>query len=188
MLNNTIIFLRHAEIKVDSSKPISKWTLTDKGINVAKRLSEIEIFQDIDYIFSSYEEKAILTAENINYKLKLPIIKDKALNELNRDLGPKLTKEEYFSTVRICFNDLKRSVKKWEKPVKAIKRFIKKIDEIDKKYLDKKILIVSHGLIINLFFSWKTNNLESLFERWKSNSFLNYGIIQNNKIVKDIKK
>ncbi len=186
MPNNTIIFLRHAETEVDNSLPISSWTLSKKGIDNAKELSNKEPFQDIDVIFSSYEEKSILTAMNFNQENKLSITNDKALNELNRDSSPNLTKDEYYNTVKDCFANLKRSVKKWEKPIDALRRFSKKIDEINEKYIGKKILIVSHGLVINLFFAWKTNNFEILFERWKSNSFLDYGIIQNDKVVKDI--
>ena len=51
----------------------------------------------------------------------------------------------------------------------ALERFSKKIEEIDNMYDDKKILIASHGCVINLYFAKLVGKLKHVFE---INSFL----------------
>ncbi|MBU0530347.1 MAG: histidine phosphatase family protein, partial [Nanoarchaeota archaeon] len=61
-MNNKIFFLRHAETKVDSDTPISKWVLTEEGAKQAEELAKSDVFDEIDIIISSDEDKAFLTA------------------------------------------------------------------------------------------------------------------------------
>ena len=68
------------------------------------------------------------------------------------------------------------------------KEISKKIEEIDHDYNDKKILIVSHGTVINLYFAKILGKLENIFNRTQTNTFCDYGIIQNKVVIKDIAK
>jgi len=61
-----------------------------------------------------------------------------------------------------------------------------KIDEINSTYKNKKILIVSHGCVINLYFAKCLNQLDRIVERIFSNTFCDYGIIEDGRVVKDI--
>ncbi|KKR76089.1 MAG: hypothetical protein UU19_C0037G0007, partial [Candidatus Curtissbacteria bacterium GW2011_GWD1_40_8] len=61
-MNNTFYFLRHGQTKRDSGVPISKWTLSDKGEEQAKKLAQEGVFKDADLVFSSTEDKAYKTA------------------------------------------------------------------------------------------------------------------------------
>ncbi|MCK4687733.1 MAG: histidine phosphatase family protein, partial [Candidatus Lokiarchaeota archaeon] len=62
MPNNIIIFLRHAETKIDENLKISKWFLTKRGKKEATNISKLDLFNDIDIIITSNEEKAYQTA------------------------------------------------------------------------------------------------------------------------------
>ena len=64
----------------------------------------------------------------------------------------------------------------------------KKIQEIDSAHSNKNILIVAHGGVINLYFSEILGQLDKTFERILTNSFCDFGIIQNGKVLKDIAK
>lgn len=189
MPNNTLIFLRHAETEVDMNIKISNWKLTKRGRKDAFDLSELNLFNEIDIIISSNEDKAYQTAQPISEKFNKQIIRDKNLNEINRDHGRFVeSKEEYLNNMKFCVENRNQSINNWETGNHALERFSKRIQEIDLKYSYKKILIVAHGGVINLYFAQILGELHKIYERILTNSFCDYGIIQNGKVIKDIAK
>lgn len=189
MPNNTLILVRHAETKVDKNTLISKWILTEKGRLDANNLFNSELFHDVDVIFTSGEEKAYQTAYALAKRLHKKIIKNKNLNEISRDQGRFLkTKDEYLKTMKFCIENRTQSYNNWETANHALERFSKAIHEIDREFSNKKILIVAHGGVINLYFAKILEHLDNVFERMATNTFCDYGIIQNSKVIKDIAK
>lgn len=187
-MNNTFYFLRHAETRVDKTLPVSKWTLSKNGMKQAQELAKRDVFDDVDIIISSDEEKAYQTAKTIAEKLGKSIVRIPELNEIDRDKGGFLGKEEFDETVKFCLTNLDKSIRNWETANSALERFSKKIEEIDSRFENKKILIVSHGCVINLYFAKILNKLDKVFERWLRNSFCAWGVIKNNEVIKDIVK
>jgi broad specificity phosphatase PhoE len=118
----------------------------------------------------------------------LPIIQYKELNELNRDNEKYLINYEYHNYVKRTLLNINTSIGKWESGRSALKRYVRKIDEIDNQYSNKKILVVAHGLGINLYFGTLLDRVDILYERWKATTFCDYGIIKKSKVVKDITK
>ena len=148
-----------------------------------------EIFNDVDIIITSSEEKAYETAHPLCEKLHKEIIRDENLNEIKRDQGSYLkTKDEYITFIKLCMENRNHSYNNWETANHLLKRFSKAIQEIDLEFSKKNILIVAHGVVINLYFAKILGKLENTFERWMTNTFCDYGIIQNNKVIKDIAK
>jgi len=189
MPDNTFIFLRHAETKVNKNINVSHWVLTKKGKNDALNISKLNLFDDVEIIISSNEDKAYQTTRPLSEKLCKEIIRDKNLNEIIRDFGRFIeNKEEYLKIMKLCFEKRNQSFNNWETGNQALERFTKKIQEIDSEYSNKKILIVAHGGVINLYFAKILGKLDRIFERILSNSFCDYGIIQNDKVLKDIAK
>lgn len=188
MPNNIIIFLRHAETHVDRDQVISKWDLSMKGQKDALKISELKFFQDVDIIISSQEEKAYKTVLPLANKLGKRIQRDEMLNEINRDNGKFLEQEEYIGTMRKCLTNRAQSFNNWETANSALVRFSQKIEAIDSKFSNKKLLIVSHGGVINLFFSKILGKLDKLYNRTLSNTFCDYGIITDGRVTKDIHK
>jgi len=189
MPNNRLIFLRHAETKVDENVVISKWILTEKGKDDALNISNSELFDGVNIIITSSEEKAYQTAYPLAERLYKEIIRDENLNEILRDQGRYLkTKDEYLKTMKLCMENRDRSYNSWETANHALKRFSKAIQEIDSQYSNKEILIVAHGGVINLYFAKILGKLDIVFERILTNSFCDYGIVQGNTVIKDIAK
>jgi broad specificity phosphatase PhoE len=189
MPNNTFIFLRHAETKIDKNFKISYWSLTKKGKKDALNILKLNLFKDVDIIISSNEDKAYQTAFPLSEKLHRDIIRDKNLNEINRDYGKFIeNNEEYLKIMKLCVENRNKSFNNWETGSQALERFSKRIQDIDLKYSNKKILIVAHGGVINLYFAKILGELEKIFDRILTNSFCDYGIIQNGKVLKDIAK
>lgn len=188
MVNNIIIFLRHAETKVNKRVKNSEWSLTDKGKLEALNITRSKFFEDIDILIASAEEKAFKTILPLAEKLKKKILREAELNEIMRDQGKFLETKEYLSTMKLCMLNKDQSFNNWETANEALERFSKKIEEIDYKFDEKKILIVSHGTVINLYFAKLLGKLENVFIRAQTNTFCEYGIIQNKKVIKDIAK
>ena len=186
-MSNTFIFFRHALTKIDLSKPADKWTLSKEGMEKAKEILTSKEFNDVDIIYTSTEKKAIQTAYYLSKKQDKEIIADSRLNELNRGHEFIDTKYEYENTVAKVFSQMNSRVGKWEAANSALTRFQKAIEEIDRKYNDKKILVVSHGIVLTLYFV-KLLELPSneLFKRWKSLLFCDWGTVKEGRVIKDI--
>ncbi|MBS3162885.1 histidine phosphatase family protein [Candidatus Woesearchaeota archaeon] len=185
-MNNKIIFLRHAETKKDENVLVSRWILTLEGKRKSQRLVDTGIFDDVDIIIASKEIKAYQTVLPLAKRLNKKIIRIKELGEINRDQGKVMAKDEYDKLKIRIFEDLSLSVEGWETCEQALKRFERIINKINGKYSSKRILIASHGTVMTLYFANKQNKLKELMSRWKKLKFLDYGIIKDNKIIKDI--
>ena len=110
------------------------------------------------------------------------------LNELTRDEEDHLSYEEYQEYVNKTLSNIHKPVGKWESGIDALTRFSKKIEEINSSYSNKNILVITHGLIINLYFGKLLESFQNLFQRWSSTTFCDFGIVKNNKVIKDIAK
>lgn len=186
MTSNILIFLRHAETQVDNKVKNSEWSLNDKGKVETLEIAKSNFFDDIDIIIASTEKKAYKTIYPLAEKLKKKILREEELNEIIRDHGKFLETNEYITTMKLCLKNKDQSFNNWETANNALERFSKKIEEIDYEYDRKKILIVSHGTVINLYFAKILGKLEYVFDRAQTNTFCDYGIIQNKKVMKDI--
>jgi len=188
MSGNIFYHLRHAETKLDETIPVSKWILSENGQKQAEALVEKEIFSKIDVIIVSKENKAYQTALPLAKALNLPINQFAELNELTRDEEDHLSYEEYQEYVNKTLSNIHKPVGKWESGIDALTRFSKKIEEINSSYTKKNILVITHGLIINLYFGKLLESFQNLFQRWSSTTFCDFGIVKNNKVIKDIAK
>lgn len=185
-MNSTFYFLRHAETKVDKNTPISKWILSEKGKEQARQLAEGGSFDDVDIVCSSAEQKAYQTAKLIAEKLGKAVTRLAEINELDRDAREFLGPDDYEEKVEYCLKHPSESVNSWETVEHALERFEKKIDELDRQYENKKILVVGHGFTINLYFAKLLGVLDGVYERLNKNNFGDWGVVKNQKVVKDI--
>lgn len=180
--------MRHGETKVDKNTPVSKWVLSEKGKDQADKRTEEGSFDEVDIIISSAEEKAYQTAKPTAEKLKKAITRLLELNELDRDKGNFMAPEDYEETIKRCLENPDESFNNWETANHALERFSEKIVEIDKEYESKKILIVGHGFTINMYFARLLGALDKVYNRLGTNSFADWGVVKNQKVVKDIAK
>ncbi len=189
MSNNEFLLLRHAQTKITTEKPVSKWDLSVEGYKEAEKLTKVKEFFDIDIIISSFEEKAYLTVKPLALRDSIPIKQFYEFNELDRDSGGFLSsKDEYELIVKKCLSEREKSINNWEIANHALNRFSKKIDELDKQYENMKILVSTHGIVLNLYFAKILNQLDDVFERWKKTTFCDFGIIKNGFVIFDIVK
>jgi len=185
-MNNTLIFIRHAKTKIDKETPIADWDLTKEGYKQAEKVKDIKEFQDVNIIISSTEQKASLTIKPLADKLGKEIIQIKEFNEIKRPGSEKLTPKQYEDMKIKIFHDLNFTDYGWETANQALERFKKATEQINKDYDNKKILVCVHGSVMTLYFAYLQNKLNCLMERWKNTNFGSYGVIKDNKVLRDI--
>ena len=148
-LLNDYFILRHGEARSNKDGFVSSWPekvynpLTKKGINQLKKIIPKIKKERIDLIFSSNVLRTKLTAEIIAKTLSLKIKFDKRLIEIDTGkLNGKTIREwhEYFGNR----DRVKTKPPKGESRSDVMKRARNFLRDINKKYKDKKILIVSH--------------------------------------------
>ncbi|MGY5854795.1 MAG: histidine phosphatase family protein [Candidatus Thorarchaeota archaeon] len=178
-------FLRHAETQIDPDHPVITWELTEKGLEQTRNLADSGVFDSIDFIVTSEERKAITTAEPIALRLGIEISPYPAFNELDR--GDDFTsREQYLADVRATFDDFNSLASGWESAADVLKRFQKGVRYLENQHKSKRMLIVSHGLVLTLYFASILGVMNLCFQRWSKLKFLAYGIIENGRITRDI--
>lgn len=178
--------LRHGETDWNALGKLQGRTdipLNEKGIMQANECSEfLKAFQ-WNVIITSPMKRAKQTAEIINNKLKVPLIEMEEF--LERDYGD--AEGMAFEERMFAFPDKKYSNQ--EDRLSLNNRIMKGIQQINKRYGESKILLVTHGAVINAIIanlsngevgSGKTNllnasisNIQFHQDRWRITDFNN---------------
>ena len=96
-----------------------------------------------------------------------------------------LTKNEYEKSVKWAFENPHKGIHGWETTSSALKRFTRAVEEV-KKREEERILIVSHGIVLSLYFGVLTHQMDNLYSRWKKLAFGAWGIVEDRNVLKDI--
>jgi len=152
-MKNRYFLLRHGQNFYQSELPdtVYPWPepspilLTDKGKKEAMAAAQKLKNKKIDIIFSSDVPRARQTAEIVGKEIGNDIILDSRLRDTNFGIFGGNKKEEYrnfFSEKKERFIKRPSKGENWNDVEKRVKDFL---DEIEEKYKNKNILVVSHG-------------------------------------------
>ncbi len=181
-----IVFLRHAETLVDPDSPASKWHLASSGQSESYELAASGILGEIDAIVSSDEMKAIETAEPFARMFGLEIDPNHDFRELNRNAGPFLTREEHLSCVQEVLKNPSSRSSGWECAADALARMKRGVQHTMSQHGSKRVLVVSHGLVLTLYFADLQAIMHEAFDRWNRLPFCGWGVVSNNRVLRDI--
>ncbi len=181
---NTYYLLRHGKTNIDPSKPPSEWTLSEDGRTSLQRFARRPLFREVNFVYSSTEAKAYSTAKMIACSLQKKVSQMVNFNELNRNKGGFIGK--YENALREAFSNIQESRNNWEPCQMTLERFKEGIEILNQKHDHKKILVVSHGIALTLYFAFLKEEMDNLLSRWKKLRFLDYGIVKDSRVVRDI--
>ena len=158
---NKLFLVRHGEaennVKNILNSDLSKnhYHLTENGEKQIKDLTKILEDKKIDLIFSSPLLRARETAEIIANNLKLQIIEDDRLSEFGQGEFDGKTQEEFDAVFPTWPEEImdKREEFGVETENEARERFSNFLKEINEKYKNKNIIIVSHGDPLQFLYS-----------------------------------
>jgi isoleucyl-tRNA synthetase len=148
---NTFYFSRHGEARTNIEGVNSTWPepgvydLTDAGVTRAERLAEtLKEKGSIDMIFASDVLRTKHTAEIVGKALGVPVVFDERLREYNVGIYNGKPMAEFGTAIpeKDRWTKAPEGGETWTELQNRMVAFVK---ELDKKYQNKKILIVSHG-------------------------------------------
>jgi len=155
--------MRHGQAVSNVKNIISCWPekfknpLTKKGVSQVKASAKGLPGKNIDMIFTSDVLRTKQTAHIVNGVLKVKVKLDKRLREYNvSDFNTKSIME-FSSNYPNTQMRFKNKPKNGETYVDIQKRVAGFLEEIDKKYKGKTILVVSHQLPLALLTAWWKN-------------------------------
>ncbi|MEG1312341.1 MAG: histidine phosphatase family protein [Romboutsia sp.] len=179
---NTFYIVRHGQTNwniLGKTQGHENSDLTENGEKQAKELSEVMIDYPIDYIYSSDLGRAVQTAQIISNKLGLNIIKTPALREMGfgiwEGLLIKEIKQNHASTYDVWRNQPHLVDIEGGETLHVIKeRTDNFIKEINDKYDNKHILLVSHSVTVRaMLLSFIGSPMENIYRIKQDNTALN---------------
>ncbi len=150
---NKYFILRHGQTiyqtkKKDRIYPFpekDRIRLTKAGVKQIQKLAQKLKKQKIDLIFSSDFFRTKQTAEIIAKELNLKVNFDSRLRDMNVGIYHGKLKEKLYDNFPISEERFEKTIPQGESWAHCQKRMTDFLKEINKKYKDKKILIISHA-------------------------------------------
>lgn len=184
-MNNTFYFLRHGETIRDKNSPAVLWPISEETKSELSKIAKQERFADLAAVYASTELKAKQSAQPFAEVTSLEVLTLEGLEEVHR--GDKyLSDKEFKDLKRKKLEDRDCNPDGGETSNEALTRFKDAIAKIDKEHDDAKILVVSHGTILALYFSDLKNDLKNVFAYWNSIPFDAVGVVKNSEVIEDI--
>ena len=149
-------------------------------------LAKSQVFSKIEGIVHSNENKAKLTADFIAKETGAETYVLDEFDELKRNHKGFLTDEEYRARVRETLTNWEQPVQDWESGEDALARFMDGVRRTNMMFHNKNVLIVSHGLVLTLYFSALTHFWKIAYERWVQLKFLSWGLVKDDRVLIDI--
>jgi len=153
-----LYFIRHGETNYNHDGIYVGWKnvkLNDKGIKQAHTLGKKLNKENIDLIITSPLVRAKETAYIVKKYIEKPVIIDNRFIEVNIGAYEGLTEKEISDIIQKRYkNDFckfyNNTPRGGESVSKVNKRVYRGLNDIKNNYPDKKILLVTHGLIIRV--------------------------------------
>lgn len=162
----TFVLIRHARVAIDPEVPADRWRLTPDAWESATRLREDATVSAATSWFSSPEPKAAGTARAAAGVL--PVTEVPNLRELDRSsTGWLATADDHIRLVEEIFATPARSVRGCESADAAQKRFLAAMAQIVSEHTSETVAVVSHGIVLTLYFSWLQGLARPDLDLWK---------------------
>ena len=147
------VLIRHSKTDRDPKVPITRWGLSDEGIELAKELSQDKIIKGLDVIYTSLQTKAIETALLIAKPNHIAMKVDDRLTEVTSFTGAfEKDFDIYTKNVHDYYSGSIERIGEGETKTEALDRFIQGLESIAEIEDNKTYVgIITHGNILALF-------------------------------------
>lgn len=154
-----LYLVRHGETKWNVENRIQgqiNSELTKRGLRQAHLTSERLDSVFFHYVYSSDLPRAFTTAKIITEPKKLKINTDERLRERSFGIGEGLTHEELAQRAPDVWKNVKNGdidyvIPNGESKMQVLGRALEFFDELTKNHLSDRVLVVTHGGLINVF-------------------------------------
>lgn len=179
---NTFYIVRHGQTNwniLGRTQGHGNSDLTKKGLEQAKELADTIVDYPIDYIYSSDLGRAVQTAQIIANKLNLDVNKTPALREMGFGIWEGLLIEEIKKYHLDTYNTWRNkphlvNIEGGENLNIIKERTDKFIEELNKKYDNKHIVLVSHSVTVRaMLLSFLGSSMQNIYRIKQDNTALN---------------
>ena len=180
---NTFYIVRHGQTNwniLGKTQGHGNSDLTAKGIEQAEELAKsMSENYNIDYIFSSDLGRAVQTAEILGNSLNIEVEKTEALREMGFGKWEGLLIDEIKMNYADIYNTWRNEPHLVEIPEGETLHIIKDrvdnfINELNKKYDNKHILLVTHSVTVRvMLLSFLNSGMENIYRIKQDNTALN---------------
>lgn len=160
-MTTNIYFVRHANSPY-STDELNR-PLSDKGINDAKKVTELLSHQNITKIISSPYKRAIQTIEGTANHFELPISIDEGFQE--RKIANSCV-TNFHETIFKYWEDFNFSLHDGETGYAGQARGVQSLENVLNKYSGENIVIGTHGNIMVLIMNYYDKKYN--YDFWKS--------------------
>ncbi len=179
---NTFYIVRHGQTNwniLGKTQGHGNSDLTQKGEEQAKELAEAMTNYPIDYIYSSDLGRAVQTAQIVGDKLNINVENTQALREMGFGVWEGLLIEEIKKDHSDTYTTWRNEPHLVSIPEGETLHIIKErvdnfISEINEKYDNKHILLVSHSVTVRvMLLSFLNSGMENIYRIKQDNTALN---------------
>ncbi|MBU5306226.1 histidine phosphatase family protein [Clostridioides mangenotii] len=181
-MGNTFYIVRHGQTNWNiqgKTQGHGNSDLTESGESQAKQLAESLVNRNIDYIYSSDLGRAVQTAELIGNKLGLKVEMTEGLREMGfgvwEGLLIKEIQKDYADTYKTWRDEPHMVNIPGGETLHIIKQRVDKfIEEINEKYDNKNIVLVTHSITLRvMLLSFLNSGMENIYRIKQDNTALN---------------
>jgi broad specificity phosphatase PhoE len=148
----TLLFIRHAESRIDPDRPPEEWVLTQAGWEGAARIAPILRRFAPGRLLVSSEPKAEETGRVLGERLGIPLERLDGLREQDRAGVPFFgAREEFERYVAEVFESPTRRLSGPESAEEAYRRYSAQVEEALRRHREPCLAFVSHGTVMSLF-------------------------------------
>lgn len=180
---NTFYIVRHGQTNwniLGKTQGHGNSDLTAKGIEQAEELAKsMSENYNIDYIFSSDLGRAVQTAEILGNSLNIEVEKTEALREMGFGKWEGLLIDEIKSQYADIYTSWRNEPHLAQIPEGETLHIIKErvdkfIDELNKKFNNKHIVLVTHSVTVRvMLLSFLNSGMENIYRIKQDNTALN---------------
>lgn len=161
-----LTFLRHFRTRIEKDIPASEWTLDETSIEEMREMIESGKFEGFDWVISSAEGKAMMTAEAISERHGVPVTISGDIVEVDRD-GAGFIEGDYEMAAERYLSEDDDFEQPWEDISSVRARALRFMDQLEDE--TGNILVISHGLFLSILLSGYFGQAPAAF--WRSLTF-----------------
>lgn len=167
MVRNSLIFVRHSQVLVDTAVSANQWRLSENGRFLCHKLAHQLAPHRPTRIVTSTEPKAVETGQILAETLNLAWETAENLHEHQRDDVPFYSREQFEAVIAEFFARPTQLIFGQETAEQTRQRFETAVSHLLTRYPQDTLAIVTHGTALTLFLAHHNSQLDP-FVFWKS--------------------
>ncbi len=162
-----LYLITHAHTSQDATSDARTWQLSAFGTQQADALARLPMWDSIQCIGLSTEQKSLLTVKPVLAEADRLVVADSRFDELRR-VG---WVENYAEQVQAAFERPDDSIDGWEPAATALARFVEGVQALCLAHQGETLALVSHGLVLSLYRAHLLGQARVEFADWQNLDF-----------------